>query len=71
MPSQSLKITLASIALMAAGAAQAQNAAVVNGKPIPSGMLDYIMAEQAKRGAPDSPEMRGMVREKIVSQEVL
>lgn len=57
--------------LMAAGVAQAQNAAVVNGKPISSELLDFIVAEQAKRGAPASPEMRATIRQEMVKQEVL
>lgn len=65
------KTTLVTAGLVLAGLANAQNVAIVNGKAIPSGMLDYIMAEQAKRGAPDSPEMRATVREKMVSQEIL
>lgn len=65
------RTTIITTGLFIAGLANAQNVAIVNGKPIPSGMLDYIMAEQAKRGAPDSPEMRATVRSKMVSQEIL
>ncbi|NJM31674.1 MAG: peptidylprolyl isomerase [Limnobacter sp.] len=51
--------------------AVAQNAAVVNGKPVPSGLLDYIVAEQIKRGAPQTPEIRDTIRRELVNQEIL
>lgn len=65
------KLTLIAIGTTLSMGALAQNVAVVNGKAIPSGMLDYIMEEQAKRGAPATDEMRTTIRQELINQEVL
>lgn len=57
--------------VLVVGTAQSQNVAVVNGESIPSEFLDFIMEEQTKRGAPNTPEVRSGIRERIISQEVL
>ncbi|WP_085315884.1 peptidylprolyl isomerase [Derxia lacustris] len=60
--------TLMTVALCSPAAAQ--NAAVVNGKAIPSAKVDEIVAEVKKQGQPDSPELRSQIREDLVMREV-
>lgn len=45
--------------------------ATVNGVAIPKNRADALMGEQMAQGAPDSPEMRAMVREELVRREIL
>jgi peptidyl-prolyl cis-trans isomerase C len=60
-------------ALLAAAALPvfAQNAAVVNGKPIPSSRVDSIVKQYTAQGQPESPEMRQAIREELITREVL
>jgi len=60
--------TLMTVALCSP--AMAQNAAVVNGKSIPSAKVDEIVAEVKKQGQPDTPELRTQIREDLVMREV-
>ncbi|UZN48317.1 Peptidylprolyl isomerase [Cupriavidus sp. H18C1] len=57
-------------AVLAAGSlpALAQNAAVVNGKGIPSAKLDKLIAGT---GQPDSPELRDRARNMLIDRELL
>jgi peptidyl-prolyl cis-trans isomerase C len=59
------------VALAFAGAAQAQNIAVVNGKPVPKTRADLLM-QQATRGGqqPASPELEARVKEEAVVREI-
>jgi len=49
----------------------AQNAAVVNGKPIPASHVDAIVSEVVQQGQPDTPELRANVKENLIMREVL
>jgi len=51
-------------------AAQAQNAAIVNGKPVPKARMDVLAQQLAAAGRPVTPEMQGELREEIVAREV-
>ncbi|MEI8305163.1 MAG: peptidyl-prolyl cis-trans isomerase [Burkholderiales bacterium] len=51
-------------------AAWAQNAAIVNNKPIPKQKLDEFVAALAAQGRPDSPELRAAVREELIAREI-
>jgi len=69
---------LRSLALTAAAAfafgvlpAMAQNAAVVNNKPIPKAKLDAAVAEYVKQGQPDTPELREHLRDDLIKLELL
>jgi peptidyl-prolyl cis-trans isomerase C len=53
-----------------ASAVQAQNAAVVNGKPIPKAKVDEFVAALAAQGRPDTPELRSAVRDELIAREV-
>ena len=68
----------ASIALGAAlapMAVQAQNIAVVNGKPVPKARVDTIVTQVQKQAAQRNqqvpPDLEKMVRDKVVTDEIL
>ena len=48
----------------------AQNAAVVNGKPIPKSRIDEFMKILASQGRPDNEETRKLVRDELVAREL-
>src|SRR4051812_42329122 len=56
--------------LFAAVPGLAQNAAVVNGKAIPSAKVDEFVDALAAQGRPDSPQMRELVREELIAREI-
>ena len=56
---------------LASGIALAQNVAVVNNKPIPKAREDAWIKELTKQGQKDTPEMRKMVKERLIQNEVL
>jgi peptidyl-prolyl cis-trans isomerase C len=59
------------LALAIAGAATAQNVAIVNGKAVPKARLDLLM-QQATRGGqqPVTPELEARARDEVVLREV-
>lgn len=59
------------IAAAVALPAVAQNLAVVNGKPIPSSRVDAMVKQLAARGQPDTPELRAMIKDELITREVL
>ena len=62
---------LAAVALLPlAATALAQNAAVVNNKPIPKHRLDEFVTAMAAQGRPDTPELRAAVREELIAREL-
>ena len=52
-------------------AAKGGNIATVNGVAVPQARADFLMQQQAQRGAPDTEQMRGAVREELINREVL
>ncbi len=65
--SSTLAITLA----LTAFSAQAQNVAVVNGKAIPSSMLNILAAQQKNLGQEDTPELRAMLKDELINRAVI
>ena len=72
------RVFAAGIVLAAAGlsfAAQAQNVAVVNGKPVPKSRVDAIVTQiqkqAAARGQQLPPDFDKLVRDKVVTDEIL
>ncbi len=69
-----LSLRLAKLAAAAllplASAALAQNAAVVNNKPIPKQRVDDFVAALVAQGRPDTPELRAAVREELIAREL-
>src|SRR5262245_2176581 len=43
----------------------------VNGKPIPKSRLEFIVKQRAAQGQPDSNEVRKMILDNLVTQEVV
>jgi peptidyl-prolyl cis-trans isomerase C len=62
-------ISFAAASLLTASAI-AQNAAVVNNKPIPKAKVDEFVEALVKQGRPDSPELRSMVRDELIAREI-
>ena len=52
-------------------AARAGAIATVNGVAVPQSRAEYLMQQQVQRGAQDSEQMRGMVREELVNREII
>jgi peptidyl-prolyl cis-trans isomerase C len=50
--------------------ALAQNAAIVNGKPVPKARMDVLAQQLAAAGRPVTPEMQGQLREEVITREV-
>jgi peptidyl-prolyl cis-trans isomerase C len=48
----------------------AQNAAIVNGKPVPKARMDVLAQQLAAAGRPVTPEMQSQLREEVVAREV-
>jgi peptidyl-prolyl cis-trans isomerase C len=67
---RALPAVIAVLSIGAAGAAHAQNAAIVNGKPIPKARLDEFVAALAQQGRPDTPELRNAVRDELIAREI-
>ena len=51
-------------------AAFAQNAAIVNGKPVPKARMDVLAQQLAAAGRPVTPEMQEQLREENIAREV-
>jgi peptidyl-prolyl cis-trans isomerase C len=51
-------------------AALAQNAAIVNGKPVPKARMDMLAQQLAAAGRPVTPEMQDQLREEVILREV-
>jgi peptidyl-prolyl cis-trans isomerase C len=56
---------------LASGIVLAQNVAVVNNKPIPKAREDAWVKELTKQGQADSAELRKMVKERLIQNEIL
>ncbi len=52
------------------GVALAQNAAIVNGKPVPSARVDQFVAQVAKGGRPVDEATRAQVRQEVINREI-
>jgi peptidyl-prolyl cis-trans isomerase C len=65
------RTTLFAALALASGIALAQNVAVVNNKPIPKAREDAWVKELTKQGQKDSPELRKMVKDRLIQNEVL
>lgn len=57
-------------ALLLAGTASAQNAAIVNGTAIPSARVNEFVAAMTQQGRPDTPELRNAIREELIAREL-
>ncbi|MGY4829466.1 peptidylprolyl isomerase [Sphaerotilaceae bacterium SBD11-9] len=61
----------AAVALAMPLAAQAQNVAIVNGKPVPKARVDALLTQATKQGnQPRTPELEAQVRDEVVLREM-
>jgi peptidyl-prolyl cis-trans isomerase C len=66
-----LRIAIAGASITIAGAAFAQNIAVVNGKPISREKANAFVKELVKQGQEDTPELQSLVRQELIDREIL
>ena len=59
------------ISLAALGAAQAQNIAIVNGKPVPKSAADYMLKQVEDQGQPITPQLEQQAKDAAVTREIL
>jgi peptidyl-prolyl cis-trans isomerase C len=67
------KLSLAacvSLAVLAPLAVQAQNVAIVNGKPVPKARVDALITQVTKQGQPRTPELEKQARDEVVMREM-
>ncbi|MCP5264609.1 MAG: peptidylprolyl isomerase [Burkholderiaceae bacterium] len=67
------KLTRAALAVglsAVAIGAMAQNAAVVNNRPIPTKLVDDFVATLVSQGRPDTPDLRNRVRDELIAREL-
>jgi peptidyl-prolyl cis-trans isomerase C len=69
-----LKLSAVSTALTLglAGAAWAQNLAIVNGKPVPSNRVDALISQVSSQqpGRPITPDMQAQIKEEVINREI-
>jgi len=70
MKKQLLQAVAAAALMGALPVAFAQNAAIVNGKPVPKARMDVLAQQLAAAGRPVTPEMQGQLREEVVAREI-
>lgn len=58
------------LALIAPIAAQAQNVAIVNGKPVQKSRVDVLVNQAVKQGQPKTPELEKQARDEVVMREM-
>ena len=51
-------------------AAQAQNIATVNGKPVPKSRVDVLLKQAARSGQPVGPELQQQAKDQVVLREI-
>ncbi|VCU71996.1 putative parvulin-type peptidyl-prolyl cis-trans isomerase precursor [Pigmentiphaga humi] len=64
------RVLMLAAALTVAAPVFAQNAAVVNGKAIPSSRVDQFVKLLVKQGQPDSPQLREQIRDELINREI-
>jgi peptidyl-prolyl cis-trans isomerase C len=66
-----LAAALSSVALAAPPAKDGKPVATVNGKAIPQGRMDVLMAAQMSQGRQTGPQLQDNVREELIRREIL
>jgi peptidyl-prolyl cis-trans isomerase C len=59
-----------SLLLAYAGAAIAQNVAIVNGKPVPISRLEALQQQVASQGRPVTPDIQAQIKEEVINREI-
>jgi peptidyl-prolyl cis-trans isomerase C len=52
-------------------AAKGDTIATVNGVPVPSARMEFLVQQQKGRGAPDSDQTRSLIRDELINREVV
>ena len=65
-----IALMLPMAALVAAPAAQAQNIAIVNGKPVPKARLETLLDQAKKAGQTITPELEARAKDEVVLREI-
>lgn len=63
-------LATAAAALLMPLAAQAQNIAVVNGKPVPKARVETLLQQAARAGQQIGPELQQQARDQVVLREI-
>jgi peptidyl-prolyl cis-trans isomerase C len=63
-------LVAAAVALLMPLGAQAQNIAIVNGKPVPKARVDTLIKQAERSGQQVSPEMQQQARDQVVLREI-
>ena len=63
-------LAVAATALLMPLAVQAQNIAVVNGKPVPKSRVETLLQQAARAGQPVGPELQQQARDQVVLREI-
>jgi peptidyl-prolyl cis-trans isomerase C len=63
-------VLLAALAVILPLAAQAQNVAIVNGKPVPKARVNTLLQQANRSGQPVTPEMEARARDEVVLREI-
>lgn len=58
------------LAFIPATQALAQNAAVVNGQPVPKARVDALAQQIERSGRPVTPEMQSQIRDEVIAREI-
>jgi peptidyl-prolyl cis-trans isomerase C len=68
-----MKLVIAAVLALSTVSAFAQNAALVNGKPIPSSRVDAMIKQvttNPQNPQKDTPELRAQVRQELINREI-
>ena len=63
-------IVLAASSMLLPLAAQAQNVAIVNGKPVPKARVEILLQQAARAGQQLGPEIEAQARDQVVLREI-
>jgi peptidyl-prolyl cis-trans isomerase C len=61
----------ATAAVLLSTSVQAQNLAIVNGKPVPSSRLEAVKQQFARSGRPVAKEMEAQLKDEVIMREIL
>ncbi len=73
IPSRFTRTTLGAAIVVAAALAlpaQAQNVAIVNGKPVPMARVNALIEQATSQGQPRTPELEAQARDEVVLREM-
>lgn len=70
-PAARASLLALSVALLSPLAVQAQNVAIVNGKPVPKARVDALLTQATRGGQPRTPELEAQVKDEVVLREML